>query len=277
MATRRHQQRDRRNSQLWKLYIILTGLIAAAAIFLGSVVFFKINEVKILVRDASGSIVSASDADHYTPEEYMDAAGVNIGDNLCLLNKNRVAAGILQKLPYVSDVSIRKRLPGTLVLTISQSEAAAAIQVEGGAWWLIDDDCRLLEMSKTSQGCAILTGLTLIDPVVGHEMQVPDGSEEDVPSQQIQKDGLIQLLQVLREQNLQDMIVTIDASSDSELVMDYGGRIKVLLPVHGDFRYNLRYFAKMLTDYFPLNWSEKDTGTLDMTYSDGHPHLMKNS
>lgn len=277
MAKRRHRSRERRNSQAWKLYIFLTGIIAAGAIFLGCVIFFKIDEVQILVRDTAGSGASDSDQDHYTTEEYMQAAGIRIGDNLCLLNKNRAAAGILQKLPYVSDVSIRRRLPGTLVLTISQSEAAAAIQDDSGTWWLIDDNCRLLEQSESSQGCAILSGLTMIQPEVGQGMRVPDGTEEDVPSQQAQKEGLMQLFQAVREQNLQDMIVAIDASSDRELMMDYGGKIQVLLPIHGDFRYNMRYFAKMLTDYFPQNWSEKDTGILDMTYSDGHPHLIQNS
>lgn len=277
MAKRRHRRRERSGGQLWGLYLFVTGLVAAGAILLGCVVFFKINEVELRIRDVNGGSAKASETDHYTVEDFMEAAGIHIGDNLCLLNKNRVAVGILQELPYVSDVSIRKKLPGTLVLTISQSETAAAIQEENGSWWLIDDDFRLLEKSKTTQGNAILTGITLIDPVVGRSAAVPDGSEEDMPSQELQRDGLVQLFQALREQNLHQMIVSIDASSDSVFEMDYGGRIKVILPIHGDYRYQMRYFAKMLTDYFPQNWSENDTGTLDMTYSDDHPHLMKNS
>lgn len=277
MANRRHHpSRERSGGHFFRLYVLGTALIAAAAILLGCVIFFKINDVQVYIKSPAGAVAPLSEGDRYSAEELMEASGVSIGNNLCLMDKNRTAVNILQKLPYVSHVSIQKKLPGTLILTISQSEAAAAIQAEDGAWWLVDDNCRLLEQSKTSQGRAILTGLTLMEPEVGKQLQVPDGTDPEVPSQELQRDSLAELFQALREQNLFDMIVSV-AADDSSLTLDYGGRITVKLPLRADYDYKMRYFAKMLTDYFPQNWSKTDTGLLDMTFSDGHPHLTKNS
>lgn len=277
MANRRHHpSRDRSSGHFFKLYVLGTALVVAAAILLGCVVFFKINDVQVYIKSPAGAVAPLSEGDRYSAEELMEASGVSIGNNLCLMDKNRTAVNILQKLPYVSHVSIQKKLPGTLILTISQSEAAAAIQAEDGSWWLVDDNCRLLEQSKTSQGRAILTGLTLMEPEVGKQVQVPDGTDPEVPSQELQRDSLAELFQALRSQGLFEMIVTVSAD-DSSIILDYGGRITVKLPLRADYDYKMRYFSKMLTDYFPQNWSKTDTGLLDMTFSDGHPHLTKNS
>lgn len=273
---RHHPSRSRNSGQFWGFYLFGTGLLVAAAIFLGCVVFFKISDVQVFIKAPSGKITAASPDDRYSAEDLMEASGISIGDNLALLNKNRTAANILQRLPYVSHISIQKKLPGTLILNITQSEAAAAIQSEEGNWWLIDDNCRLLEECETSQGKAILTGLNLITPEEGKTIQVPDGSDPEVPSQQLQKESLSDLFTALREQDLFEMIVTITAE-ESTILLDYGGRITIKLPLRGDYDYNMRYFSKMLTDYFPQNWSKTDTGLLDMTFSDGHPHLTKNS
>lgn len=273
---RQHPSRTRSSGQFSGVYLVLSALVVVIAIILGSVIFFKISDVQVYVKSPSGIVSPIAPDDRYSTEDLMEASGISLGSNLCLLNKNRTAVSILQKLPYVSHVSIQKKLPGTLVLTISQSEAAAAIQSEDGSWWLLDDSCRLLEQSKTSQGKPVLTGLTLIDPIVGKQVTVPDGSDPELPAEDVQLSSLSELFTALRSQNLFDMIVSIQAE-DSRIQLDYGGRITVLLPLRGDYDYQIRYFAKILTDYLPQNWSNTDTGTLDMTYSDGHPHLTKDS
>jgi hypothetical protein len=95
------------------------------------------------------------------------------------------------------------------------------------------------------------------------------------PSQQLQRDSLLQLLHPLQDYDLQDKVRSVDLTSESELVLDYDGRLTVKIPLESDLDYNIKYFARILTDYVDVKWSKRDKGVLDMTYDDGHPHLTK--
>ncbi len=272
---RRHQRSYQGGGRLWGLYVFFTAVLVLAAIGAGCIVFFKVSSVEIYVRDSTGAAEALTQDDRYTQEEILEAADIDIGDNLFLLNKNRAAAGLLARLTYVSSVSLQKKLPGTVVLTLTESGAAAAIQ-DGDDWWLIDLNGKLLEQTDSDQGCGVILGLTLVDPVEGETISVPDGSDGETESQTLQMESLLELLTPLQDYGLLEDVVSIDLSSGSTVVLDYDGRIQVKLPIEADYSEKIKYFAQILTDYVADSWGEDDTGTLDMTYSDGNPHLVKN-
>ncbi|MCD7929155.1 MAG: FtsQ-type POTRA domain-containing protein [Clostridiales bacterium] len=272
---RRHQHNYQGSGRLWGLYVFFTTVLVLAAIGAGCIVFFKVSGVEVYIRDSDGNTAALAQDDRYTQEEILEAAGIDIGDNLFLLNKNRAAAAILSRLTYVSSVSIQKKLPGTVVLTLTESNPVGAIQ-DGDSWWLIDGNGKLLEQADSDQGCTVILGLTPVDPVKGEALSVPDGSDEEVESQALQLSSLLELLPSLQDYALLEDVVSIDLSSDSTVVLDYDGRIQVKLPLEADYNEKIRYFAQILTEYVAENWTEDDTGTLDMTYSDENPHLVKN-
>ena len=276
--------RDWRRGRFWGLYVFLAVLAAAAAIAASGIIFFKVSTVEVYLRDADGNTASIERSKHYTQEEIVEASGVRLGDNLLILNKNQAIARILTRLPYVSSVSMHKELPGTLSLTITESEPVAAIQTGKQSWWLVDVNGKLLQQAAGSQSCMVVMGLTLVEPRSGEVIRVPDGTigvtsggNNVPPSQQLQRSSLLQLLHPLQDYDLQDKVRSVDLTSESELVLDYDGRIKVKIPLEADFDYSIKYFARILTDYIDVKWSDKDKGVLDMTYDDGHPHLTKNS
>ena len=59
------------------------------------------------------------------------------------------------------------------------------------------------------------------------------------------------------------------------MVMDYDGRLQVRLLSDADYDYQVKMLEAVLEKYVNVNWTKEDTGTLDMTYEDGHPHLTK--
>ncbi len=272
---RRHQRSYQGGGRLWGLYVVLTTVLVLAAIGAGCIVFFKVSSVEVYIRDSEGNTAALAQDDRYSQEEILEAAGIDIGDNLFLLNKNRAAASMLSRLTYVSSVSIQKKLPGTVVLTLTESDPVGAIQ-DGDVWWLIDLNGKLLEQADSDQGCTVILGLTPVDPVQGALLSVPDGSDEEAGSQTLQLSSLLELLTPLRDYALLEDVVSIDLSSESTVLLDYDGRIQVKLPIEADYNEKIRYFAQILTEYVAENWTEDDTGTLDMTYSDENPHLVKN-
>jgi cell division protein FtsQ len=283
MERRNRGGRDWRRGRFLGLYVFLTVVVVLAAVAASCIIFFKVSTVEVYLRDADGNTASISHSKYYSEEEIVEASGVELGQNLLMLNKNQAIARILTRLPYIASVSMHKELPGTLSLTVTESEPVAAIQTGRQSWWLVDVNGKLLQQAAGSQSCMVVMGLTLVEPRSGEVIRVPDGTigvtdggNNVPPSQQLQRDSLLQLLHPLQDYDLQDKVRSVDLTSESELVLDYDGRLTVKIPLESDLDYNIKYFARILTDYVDVKWSKKDKGVLDMTYDDGHPHLTKN-
>ena len=185
MAARRNRRRRRRNrGRFGFLYKLMSALIICAAILAGCIVFFRVDVVVV-----DGNV-------RYTSEEIIGVAGVERGDNLFSLNKFNMQKNIRRELPYVSEVQIIRRLPDTLLITVSESAAVAAIQKDG-EWWLLDAQCKLLERGDAAlaQGRAEVRGISPLAPDVGTQLAVAQ-------EERAKLDSLSQLLSALYRQGM---------------------------------------------------------------------------
>ncbi|MCD7916978.1 MAG: FtsQ-type POTRA domain-containing protein, partial [Clostridiales bacterium] len=146
--TRKHQSKRKNGGNLNGLYLAISVVLILAVILGGSIVFFKINTIQV-----EGNV-------HYTEEEIVSASGVNLGDNLLLTRDTTVVARLLTQLPYVSSVTLSHKLPDTLVITVAESDAQAAIYDGNGSWWLMDSSGKLLELLASDTGSAAEDGET---------------------------------------------------------------------------------------------------------------------
>ena len=99
MARRRRYNHKRRRGSLSFLYKLLAFVLICTAISLALTLFFRIRSIEV-----SGN-------DRYTRQEIIDAAGVNEGDNMFLMNKYSVDQDIRAALPYIEELRINRRLP----------------------------------------------------------------------------------------------------------------------------------------------------------------------
>lgn len=273
---RKHKRKSGRGGRFWGLYMFFTAVLIAVVVIGGSIVFFKVNNFDLRLKTKAGNVVCLEGNSRYTEQDIIDASGVDYQDNLCLVKRTSVANSLLSNLSYVSSVSVTRHLPGTLVITITESEAAAAVNSDG-KWYDIDTNGKILEESDTAPDVGQVTGLTLKDPRVGEAIQVYLGTEKGYEggSQTLQRTSLLALLPALEGRSLLNDITEINLSSDSVIVLTYQGRLKVKIPLESDFEYQVKLFNSILEDYITVNWSEKDSGTLDMTYHDGQTHLIR--
>lgn len=72
----------------------------------------------------------------YTAQEIQAASGIQEGDNLLLLNKHSASGNISEKLPYIEEIRIHKRLPDTLEIEVRECTAPVAV-VQDNITWLI--------------------------------------------------------------------------------------------------------------------------------------------
>ena len=256
MAARRSRStRRRRRGRFGGLYKLLSVLLILAAIFAGCAVFFRVDTVLVEGNQ------------RYDDQEVITASEVQRGDNLFTLNKSAMLSRILTRLPYVDDLSIRRKLPDTLVFYVTEGTAVAWVE-SGGTCWLLDKRCKVLEAGDTGLAGELpqVLGLTPIDPTVGSRLTV--GPEEGDKLEQLRA-----FLGAMADRGMTGSLTGfLDVSRGNELRFGYGAELTVLFPLNGDFTEKTHYLRQTL-----LAMDERGiprTGTLDLTYDTQEAHLL---
>ena len=121
MASARHNRRRRRGrGRFGPLFKLLCAAAVVLALTVGATVFFRVETVVVTGNS------------RYTQEEVVAASGIEVGDNLYAMNKFHVQQQIREQLPYVSEVSIQRGLPSTILIQVTESQAAAQVMPSGG-------------------------------------------------------------------------------------------------------------------------------------------------
>lgn len=244
MAKKRKKRR--RRGGLGRLLRPLSVILAAVAVVAALTLFFKVENITV------------TGAGRYSAEEIIDASGVEIGDNLILLDRYRVARRIYTSLPYITDVRPKQEFPNTLNIEVTETKALAAIQ-GGGAYWLISGDGKILEAADGPAASEYLqiTGVAAKEPAVSEDLVLP----EDAP---VSAQRLAELLAVLDEQGVLERTDSVDCGDPRVLVLQYDGRFRVEMFYDADFAFKIASLVKIVDEKLEPN----ETGTLLMTMED---------
>ena len=247
MAARKRRRGRRRNrGRFGLLYKLLSTLLILAAILTGCIVFFRANEIVVTGQS------------RYTAEEIIAATGVEQGQNLFRLDKAAIVRQVSAQLPYIDTISIHRKFPDTLLITVTESKPVAVLEY-GGAWWLMDARCKILEQgdSTLTKGRAILLGLTPLSPAVGSTLAVEEEQAKKLSALQ-------ELLDQMDAQGLTGHITEfIDLTSESEIRFGYDATLTVEVPLYSsDFALQVRRLNGALTELQERNGTV--TGTLTL-------------
>lgn len=99
------------------LIIALVAVVVLTAVILSLTVFFKITAVEV---DASKT--------QYKAEQIRTASGIETGENLFLMDRDKAAEQISEQLPFTGDIQIKRSLPGKVRITVEDSKIAAAVK-----------------------------------------------------------------------------------------------------------------------------------------------------
>lgn len=256
MAGRKNRtKRWRRRGRFGGLYKLLSFLVIFAALLVGCVVFFRVNEIRVEGNS------------RYTVEEIIAASGVEIGDNLFLVNRPQTANAIMKRLPYVESATPVHVLPDTVELRVTESRAVAAVEAEGN-WWLINAGGKLLEQGDSSiaAGYPKVLGFSPTEPSVGVRMAAPIEEQNHL-------EGLRGLLTALSDRGMMGNVRQfIDLGSNNVIRFDYGDDLTVVIPASGDFSRRIFSLQRVLETF--AQRGERVTGTLDLTYGESEARLL---
>ena len=261
MAARKKQKNRRGRSRLGKVIQFLFVAALLCAVTVGATVFFQVEQVTV-----SGNA-------RYTEAEIVAATGIKTGDNLFHMNKFAIRDHMLEEMPYLESVLIRRKLPNTITVTVEEWDAVAQIlpnegwvapEVKEGeeapeaadAVWLISVGGKVLEQAGAEDARMRISGLTALDAREGVQMTVP--AEESG-----RMDAVLKLLEELERRGMLSDISKMTVGSTT-IVMEYLGQFDVKLPMDGDYEYKLESLLAAAADQ--MNKRGPDiTGTFDLT------------
>lgn len=211
---------------------ILTGfvaVIAVAAVFavLSVTVLFNITEVKV-----------AKPGKHYKAEEILDAAGVEVGDNMVLADWDRVRERIETKLPYILSVDINKTVGGRVTFSVTDDKAAMIFKTESG-YAIADANGKTLETVKTkpkNSGLILLTIKNKINAKPGEMISFSDAAEESLYSD---------IKSAISESGITG-ITGIDISDSKNIYLEYQNRYRLYMGDSSDLVYKLKEAKKVI-------------------------------
>ena len=280
MASMRHNRKRKRGRRRFGLlFKLLCGAALVAAATLGATVFFQVETIAVVGNS------------RYTAQEVIDASGVQIGDNLFQMNKNQISQQILQRLPYVGEVSPQRGLPSTLTIQVTEISAAAQVEVyqddsaqaepaaEDGSGdsgegdssqtegeelptladqpWLISASGKLLEAAPEGSGALSVTGLTVLAPQAGTMLAVPQ-------EQQSRLNTLKELLSALEAAGELDQVSSIDLTHSTWVGMRYRENFEARLPLGEDMSHSLAVLSAAVEDTLQTR-GDQAAGIMDLT------------
>ena len=236
MAKRNKYARRRRSGQFSFLYRLLCFVLITAAGAVALTLFFKVDTVEV-----TGQV-------RYTEAQVAEASGVERGDNLFLLDKNKVAANITTALPYVETVRIRRMIPDTLRIYVTECTAPVAVR-------LLSVQGKIVEKVTPSfwEAYPQIVGVTPSEPAVGGPLAVAEGQEYAL-------DALLSLLPLLEKKEMLPQVQALYLDDPALLTMRYMDRFDVVLRYNADFDYKLDYLLAVVQ-----RLEANESGVIDMT------------
>ena len=225
----------RRSAWAGPLALVLLFLVAVLVLSL----FFRVSSIEVV------------NASEYTAEEIIRASGIEKGANLFFVDRFKAASMIFSDLPYMDTVSIRRQLPGKIIIQAEGSAPAAYLELDGECW-LIDRWGKMLGTVSALEagGYPEIRNLEPITAIAGTDMIVEGDNEERLAY-------LSELLSPLQAEGMLPYVQWIDLKTLSNPSLRLDGRITVYL---GE-RDALDYRVALLRDVTE-RLSREDTGTL---------------
>lgn len=254
MARNRYHNRRRRGRGGF-LYKLLSMILICAAIIAAMTLFFRVEAIEI-----SGQV-------RYRESEIYEAAAVETGENLYLLNKHEVANRIIEALPYIETVRINRKLPSTLVIEVQECGEPVAVLQEDGVW-LISIQGKIVERKEMvlESDYVLVSGMELLSPSVGTRMAVAVEKEP-------QQESLLALLKELEACGMLGDTDRIRMEDPESLYIDYADRFTIKLGYHVDYEYKLRALQAALAD---SKIQQNMTGTFDLQLDDSRIFFRQN-
>ncbi len=236
-------QRKRRrkgNNILW--YLLILVFMVTTTIVLTTTVFFKIKNIAV-----AGS-------EHYDDRSLIISSGILLEENMFRLKDQQIKEKLIEEYSYISKVKIRRKLPDTIVLEITEATPIGAIDA-GAGYTLISEEGRVLECNT---------------PVLPEEMPIVMGFSEETPEQGsylVEEDSenvrRMRLVMEAAKKTGFSYFNVIDLSDPYDLKLYYQDVFEIILGTDSNLEYKMELILQVIQTQDLLT---SFRGTIDASY-----------
>lgn len=204
-------------------------LLGAAFVFVCFSVFFRVRAVEVV------------GAAKYTPEQIKEVCGFEEGQSLYGVSGD--LSRLHERLPYIKGAKLTRKLPYTLVVTVTEDEAAYYCRLYG-EYFALSEDLRVLERSAepetfAGEGCTELLLPEIDSAVVGGKIVFTRDSDEKY---------VRAYLEVLSTNVLRDRVTAFDLRDKFDLKLQCDSIYLVELADGADLATKLTTTAAVLSE-----------------------------
>ena len=232
------QKKKKRRRMISRIGIAVLVLLA---IVFAPTIFFQVSKINV-----TGDT-------RYTSEQLIKSTGVKQGDNLFFLDTKQIAADLKDEYPYLDTVKLRRKLPSTLQIEVSDRTAALSIE-QNGKYLILDMSGKVLEKTKSAaKGTAKVTGV----PMKG--LHVGDAVDEDKYGKAA---SVMKLLELTDQYGMKKHIKTIDVEKAYDVRVTYDKRYTILLGAleESNLEHKIQFLKAILKEP-----SLPESGVIDLT------------
>lgn len=176
----------------------------------------------------------------YTADEIIRASEIEKGDSLMWARIKKSEEKISQKLPYISSVTIKRKLPNTLSIEYKESKSFYGVCI-GGVWVLTDTEFKVVEIRSVDRPSDVSMTVIFPENMTYKPGQVIAPKEAET---QTDEDGNVittgpvgadvyeiyaQLTKAINNSTLKGKITAMDLSTSGAYSLEYAGRITIKL------------------------------------------------
>lgn len=232
------QKKKKRRRMISRIGIAVLVLLA---IVFAPTIFFQVSKINV-----TGDT-------RYTSEQLIKSTGVKQGDNMFFLDTEQIAADLKDEYPYLDTVKLRRKLPSTLQIEVSDRTAVLSIE-QNGKYLILDMYGKVLEKTKSAaKGTAKVTGV----PMKG--LHVGDTVDKDKYGKAA---SVMKLLELTDQYGMKKHIKTIDVEKAYDVRVTYDKRYTILLGAleESNLEHKIQFLKAILKEP-----SLPESGVIDLT------------
>ena len=226
------------------VFSTLSFIVILAALVFGMSVFFRVSNIEV------------TGAKRYSQSEIIAASGLKAGTNLMLLDRSAAEDRIYARLLYVGSVTVSRRLPNTVVITVDESSTFAAVDSDSGTW-IVDRNGRVIDKLSTKKNQTdtyiTVSGLKGVKPQKGQTLAVSKDDEAKLAY-------LRDLLAALSGAGISKDVSALSVDNSANPEMTYMTRFKVRFGRDENLESKLSLLAQVVSKL-----DAADQGTIDLS------------
>ena len=243
----RKRKKNRKISSRIRLILYVLGLAATIimAILIAAFLLFKVGDVQVV-----GSSI-------YTNEEIIAICGINEGDTLAFIPAKEKEAELKAKLPYIGEVRIKRKIPGSVIIEIVGAKTTVSVQTSAGYVYTNKSNKVLDVRAEPAENTLIVMGVTLSVSDRGKIFEIAETEKALAYNEAVAGIYALEITGI--------GFTHLDLTDVRDIKLFYQNRILFKLGVPEDLSYKIDYGYKNVTMGGDSGISETERGTLNLT------------